>query len=97
MNYLEAYIQTLDERTRQEHAEAIAHIAQAEALLKEPYKEAIQNILKSNSLRIAINKACNEGKPALEILDLALQAIAAMTGDKRFYEANIAKLKEANQ
>lgn len=97
MNYLESYIKTLDERARQEHSEAIAHISEAEALLKEPYREAIRNIIKSNELRIAINKACNERRPALEILDLALQSIAAMTGDSRFYEANIAKLKEANK
>ena len=97
MSYIKDYLKTIEADTREENAQKMAELAELEQRLKEPYKEALKNILKSSELRVAINKACNDGRPPLEVLDLALQAIAAMAGDKLFYEANIRKMKEANK
>lgn len=97
MSYLRDYLKTIEAETKEENSQKMADLVELEQRLKEPFREAIKNIMTSNELRVAINKACNNGKPALEVLDLALQAIAAMTGDKRFYEVNIKKMKEANK
>lgn len=97
MSYLDDYLNTLDDQTKQKHAQRKADLDELEQRLKEPHREAIRNIHKSNHLRTQINKACNEGRPPLEVLDLALQAIAAMTGDTRFYDANMKQMREAHK
>lgn len=57
--------------------------------------EYAENTMKTDQLRIWINKAVNEGKSVLDILLKALECIALMTNDPHFFERNKCRL-EAN-
>jgi hypothetical protein len=51
-------------------------------------------IYKSGTQRSTINKAIQNGEPLEDVLLLALECIATMTGEQLFYTANKEKLKQ---
>ena len=55
-----------------------------------------ENTMKTNQLRVDINKSVNKGVSAYEILLKALECIALMTNDPAFYNYNKRKLESRN-